>query len=176
MAELSRSLKSAGVLDIHPDFLDTPCATTPYPLTPMTDQDKISRLADAAATGVSSSLPSNPEPAVARPPFAIRKTLCSECHASNMPMPFFPRVAFYQEARVLLGDRSKTGKNHKRSRSSRRPPLVSATCCLLVSLCALYVTSPRGEESLVGVARTVIQASSEAGVMVANAASAKLEP
>jgi hypothetical protein len=35
-------------------------------------------------------------------------------------------------------------------------------------LSALYVTSPRGEESLVGVVRTVIQASREAGTMVSN--------
>jgi hypothetical protein len=137
----------------------------------MTDQDKISRLADAAATRVSPWLFSNPEPAIARPPFAIRKTLCSQCHMDDMPLPFFPRVAFYQEARVLLGERSRTGLNHRRSRPQRRPSLAAASCCLLCSVSALFVTSPRGEESIAGVARTVIQASSDAGTMASNAAS-----
>lgn len=167
---MSGLLRSACALEIHPGFLASSCATTPYPLTPMIDQEKISRLAYAAATGVSSSLPSNPSPVIARPPFAIRKTLCSECHASNLPMPSFPRVAFYQEARVLLGGH-KTGTNHRRSRPHSLPSLASALCCLLCSLSALFLTSPRGEESLVTVARNVIQASSDTGMMASNATS-----
>ncbi|MCW1921679.1 hypothetical protein OKA05_03885 [Luteolibacter arcticus] len=144
----------------------------------MTDPEKISRLA-SAAMDIPSFSPASPNsgPAIARPPFAIRKTLlCSECHASSTPMPFFPtRVAFYQEARVLFSERM-AGANHRRSRPSR-PSLASAACCLLTSLSALYVTSPRGEESLAGVARTVIQASNEAGAMVSNGTpDSKLEP
>ncbi|MEK7950094.1 hypothetical protein [Luteolibacter soli] len=134
----------------------------------MTDQEKISRLA-SAATESPSSFPSNPSPIVVGPPFAIRKTLCSDCHASEMPLPFFPRVAFYQEARVMLGDR-KTGPNHRRLRPHQRPTLAAASCCLMCSLSALFVTSPRGEESLTAVARNVIQASSDAGMMVSNSA------
>ena len=142
----------------------------------MTDQDKISRLAHAAATDVPSSSPANPHPVIAGPPFAIRKTpLCSECHASSISMPSFPRVAFYQEARVLLGDRQ-TGRNHRRPQSRRRPPLVAAACCLLCSLGALFVTSPRGEESLVTALRTVIQDSNNADSMVSNATPGGLEP
>jgi len=134
----------------------------------MTDQEKISRLAHAAATDVPTSSPANPHPVIAGPPFAIRKTpLCSECHASSISMPSFPRVAFYQEARVLLGDRH-AGTNHRRLHPRRKPSLAAASCCLLCSLSALFLTSPRGEESLVGVARMVIQASDDAGMMASN--------
>ena len=141
----------------------------------MTDQEKISRLA-CAAMDVPSFPPANPNPVIAGPPFAIRKTLlCAECHAASVPVPLFPRVAFYQEARVLFGDR-KAGTNHRRSRPRSCPSLASASCCLLASLSALYFTSPRGEETLVRVARTVIQARSDAGTMVANAAPDGLEP
>lgn len=140
----------------------------------MTDQEKISRLASAAA-GSPSSFPSKPTPAassvVVGRPFAIRKTpLCSDCHASSMPVPFFPRVAFYQEVRVLLGDR-KSGTNHRRLKPYSRPTLASASCCLLCSLGALFFTSPQGEESLVAVARDVIQASNDVGMMASNAVS-----
>jgi hypothetical protein len=134
----------------------------------MTDQEKISRLANAAATRVSPWLMPDSRQVIPQPPFAIRKTLCAECHASNLPMPSFPRVAFYQEARVLLGDR-KTGANHRRLRPRRRPPLAAATCCLLSCMSALFFNSPRGEESLTSVARTVIQASNEAGMMASTA-------
>ena len=136
----------------------------------MTDQEKISRLANAPATRVSPWLMPDARQVIAQPPFAIRKTLCAECHASNLPMPSFPRVAFYQEARVLLGER-KAGANHRRLRAQRRPSLAAASCCLLCSVSALLFNSPRGEESLASVVRTVIQASNEAGMMASNAAS-----
>lgn len=137
----------------------------------MTDQEKISRLA-CAAMDVPSYSPVNPHPVIAGPPFAIRKTpLCSECHASSVTMPSFPRVSFFQEARVLFADR-RTGANHRRSRR-RRPSLASAACCLLACLSALYVTSPSGEESLAGVARA-IQSGEDTGMMVSNAASNRL--
>ena len=86
-----------------------------------------------------------------------------------MPLPFFPRVAFYQEARVLFGDRMAV-MNHRRLSPHSRPTLAAASCCLMCSLGALFVTSPQGEESLADVARTVIEASSDAGLMASNAA------
>ena len=134
----------------------------------MTDQEKISRLA-SAATGSPSSFPSNTSPVVVGRPFAIRKTLlCSEYHASGTPMPFLPRVAFYQEVRVLLGNRT-AGPNHRRMRQYSRRTLASASCCLMCSLSALFATSPGGEESLAIAARNMIEASNDVGSLASNA-------